>query len=79
METYTLTTIRSDIYDIADRVIKTGKPIKIKRRGAYIILTPLKNKNRLENLTSTKKAIVGDPDMLTNLSVWNEKKWRKQT
>ncbi len=61
-----VSSFRSDIYNILDDVIKTGKPLELDRKGARLAIVPLAAKKKLDNLVK-HDVIVGDPQDLVNL------------
>lgn len=77
-QTYTITNVRNNIYDLADKVIKTGMPIKIKRGDKILLLTPEKRKNKLENLVQHEDVVNGSIDDLIDVKVWDKKTWQKK-
>lgn len=76
METYSLTALRKQLYQVVDRILETGVPVEIERKGQKLILIPAqKSVSKLTNLKK-RKGIVGNPDELVGLKVseWNESK-----
>ncbi len=75
MKTFTLTSLRNNLFGIVDKIIETGVPIEIERNGRKIFLVPEEPmKTRLSNLKQ-RDWIVGDPDELIHiegLTQWNE-------
>ena len=76
MEHITLTALRQNIFQIADRVLATGEPVIIERDGKRLVLAPEPSPSRLSRLPR-REAIAGDPETLVELSPWNEETWRK--
>ena len=78
METLNLTTLRQNIFQLADKVLETGEPIVIERNGRRLILGPAPQpalrRLRLDQLPR-RKLIVGDPDDLVNAPTWDEASW----
>ena len=66
----TASTLRADIYNILDHIIKTGQPAEVHRNGAVIRLSlarkppAAKSKSKLENLrqAAVAEVWVGDPN-----------------
>jgi hypothetical protein len=70
----TATKLRQDIYNILDKVIETGIPVEIERKGSKLKLFPEKTKNKLDNLKK-RDLVVGDPEDIINMDwmkEWNE-------
>ena len=67
----TVTELRANLYRIVDRVIETGAPVEIERKGARVRLEPVKRKSKLQNLTPHPETIIGDPEALVHLD-WSE-------
>ena len=75
MEQITLTALRQNIFQIADRVLATGEAVVIERDGRRLVLAPEPVAGMLDNLPR-RNDIIGDPDALVDLSVWDEHAWR---
>lgn len=73
MEKLTLTTLRHKLFEVADRVIETGVPVAIERRGKTLLLIPEVPASRLARL-KRRKLIRGTPESLVNIRVG---KWRE--
>lgn len=64
---------REDIYNLLDRVIKTGAPLEIKRKGKVLKVTLDKKASKLTNLKK-RKVMTGNPEDYVHLD-WAGK-WR---
>jgi hypothetical protein len=74
MEKITLTTLRQRLFQVADRVLHTGVPVAIERRGKRLLLAPERvTTSRIANL-KRRKLIRGDAESLVNAKVG---KWRE--
>lgn len=75
MESLTLTALRQKLFEIADKVLSTGVPVTIKRKGQTLLLTPATTASKLTRL-KRRKLIKGAPEALVNLKVgtWHELK-----
>ena len=73
MSQISLTTLRQQLFKVVDRVIKTGVPVEISRRGHKLRIVPMAKTSKLARLTP-HKAIVGNPEDLVELKTG---KWRK--
>ena len=74
-----LTKMRSDLYKIVDRVLETGVPVEIERRGRKVRIVPVRPKSKLESLVKRPGTIVGDPDEIVHMDwsdEWTEGKSR---
>ena len=67
MNELSLTALRDELYSVADEVISTGIPRRIKRKGHYLNLVCEKTVSKLSRLKK-HHAIVGDPDKLVDFS-----------
>jgi hypothetical protein len=75
MKKLTLTTLRQQIFQIADEVLITGVPVSIERNGKTLLLspsTPIKQSKQLK--LKRRKLINGDAEALVNEKVgeWRE-------
>jgi hypothetical protein len=68
MTPISLTALRSQLFKIVDRVIETGMPVKIERKGHRLKIVLDEKKSKLNNL-KRRNCIVGDPDELIDLKV----------
>ena len=75
METMSLTSLRENLYQVVDRVLKTGIGVEIERKGKKLLIVPLKSSLKLSRLKK-RRTIVGDPEILPEVKVgtWNELK-----
>lgn len=70
-----VTKLREDLYAIVDRVIETGVPIEIERKGVRVRLEPARQKAKLQKLVKHPDTIVGDPEDVVHVdwsSEWSE-------
>ncbi|MBI1356199.1 MAG: type II toxin-antitoxin system Phd/YefM family antitoxin [Acidobacteria bacterium] len=72
------TQLRKNLYALLDRVIETGEPVEIERRGVTLQITPRANLSKLENarLMARPDVWAGDPDDIFNLDHLEE--WREE-
>jgi len=68
MQTITATELRGDIYKILDRVLSTGIPIEIERKGQKLKITPTHPTNKLQNLVLRPEFIRGNPKDLVHIN-----------
>jgi hypothetical protein len=73
MEKLTLTALRQNLFIVVDRVLETGIPVAIERRGKTILLTPQATAPKLSRL-KRRKLIKGDPGSLVDVKAgqWRE-------
>lgn len=69
----TASKLRQDIYRILDRVLETGRPVQIERRGKKLEIVPVEPKGRLESLEA-RPYLKTDPEELVHLD-WSGE-WR---
>ena len=62
-----LTKARADLYKIVDRVLETGVPVEIERRGRKIRIVPVRPKSKLDDLVKHPGTIIGDPEEIVHL------------
>ena len=73
--TISVTKLRANLYEIVDRVIETGVPVEIERKGERIRLQRAKPKSKLQKLAKNPNTIVGDPEDIVHMdwsSEWLE-------
>ena len=73
MRPISLTALRSNLFKIVDKVIETGNPVELERKGHRLKIVIEGKKSKLENL-KPHDCIVGNPDELIDLKVaeWHE-------
>ncbi|TNM38339.1 type II toxin-antitoxin system Phd/YefM family antitoxin [Nocardioides albidus] len=59
--------LRQDIYRLIDRVIDTGEPLEIERKGHRLRLIADEPVDRLSRISGNPAAVVGDPDDLISM------------
>jgi prevent-host-death family protein len=72
-----VTKLRANLYEIVDRVIETGMPVEIERKGERVRLAPAKRQAKLQKLVKHPKTIVGDPEDIVHMD-WSEE-WSEGT
>lgn len=71
MKKLTLTTLRQQIFQIADEVLMTGQPVSIERNGKVLLLSPAVDLNKSKGLKlKRRKLISGDAESLHTAKVW---------
>lgn len=73
--TVTASTLRQNIYKLLDKVLETGEPLEITRKGKILQVVPKKqtDKKQIEKLKK-RDIIKGDPDSLVHLD-WSDE-WK---
>ncbi len=71
--TITASRLRQDIYRILDRVLETGRPVVIERRGKILRIVPYETPGKLANL-APRAYLEGDPEEIVHLD-WSGE-WR---
>jgi len=75
MKKLTLTTLRQQIFQIADEVLMTGQPVSIERNGKVLLLSPAVELNKSKSLKlKRRKLITGDTESLHTAKAWE---WRE--
>ena len=74
MQTLTLTALRQNIFQLADRVLETGEPVLIERNGRHLLLMPERPKLDLSQLPR-RNLFKGKPEELVNVDTWDEAEW----
>lgn len=70
----TASRLRMDVYRVLDRVLETGVPAEVERRGRLLRIVPAETVERLKRLPSRPNFIKGDPEDLVHLD-WSHE-WR---
>ncbi|MCF8243204.1 MAG: type II toxin-antitoxin system Phd/YefM family antitoxin [Melioribacteraceae bacterium] len=62
----TASVLRQNIYKILDKVLETGKPVIINRKGKKLKIVSVDEVDKLSNL-GKRKALKGDPEEIVHL------------
>jgi len=68
--------IQKDILKLLDKVVKTGVPLEIERKGKRLLISPAKKHRDLHCLEKHPDFIVGNPDELVHID-WSAE-WKPQ-
>jgi len=68
--------IQNDILQLLDKVIKTGVPVEIERKGKRLLISPAEKRRDLDSLEEHPEYIVGNPDDLVHID-WSTE-WKPQ-
>lgn len=72
--TVTASQLRQDIYRLLDRVLETGEPLEISRKGRTLRLVREDPASRFDVMRTNAELVVGDPADLADLEwadTWN--------
>jgi hypothetical protein len=69
----TASKLRQDIYRILDKVLETGRPVEVIRRGRVLKIVPEDTPTKLDNLVE-HPFINGDPEGIVHID-WSGE-WR---
>ena len=69
----TASSLRGNIYRLLDRVLETGAPLEIKRKGKLLKIIPGTPPSKMSKL-SKHPCIQGDPESIVHIDWSNE--WR---
>ena len=68
--------MQEDIFQVLDKVLSTGVPVEIERKGKHLLISPAEKHRKLDCLEKHPEFIVGNPDDLVHIdwsSEWNPK------
>ena len=69
----TASKLRGNIYNVLDRVLQTGVPVEIQRRGKVLKIVPPAGRNKLANLKK-HDVLKGDPRSIVHMD-WSDQ-WK---
>jgi hypothetical protein len=59
--------LRGNIYKLLDKVLETGEPLEIERKGRKLKIIPSPASDRLSGLQAHKKYLVADPEGIVHV------------
>jgi antitoxin (DNA-binding transcriptional repressor) of toxin-antitoxin stability system len=68
------TRLRSELFNVLDRILETGEEVEIERNGRLLRIAPKKAPRAWERLVERPGAISGDPDDLVAVE-WSQE-WK---
>ena len=68
--------IQNDILRLLDKVVKTGIPVEIERKGKRLLVSPVRKYRNLSCLEEHPDFIIGNPDDLVHMD-WSVE-WKPQ-
>lgn len=72
--TLTASKLRQDVYNILDRILETGEPVEIERKGKKLRIVPAEPRSKLDNLVRRDDYMRDDPDSYVHID-WS-KEWK---
>lgn len=63
----TASQLRQDIYRLLDRVLETGEPLEIERKGHRLRVVAVDAPGRLDRIRGNPNAVVGNPEDLVEI------------
>ncbi len=66
-EKISATELRKNVYKLLDKVLKTGVPLEINRKGKRLLIHPADPVSKLDRLEKHPGCIVGDPEDLVHI------------
>lgn len=72
--TVTASQLRQNVYQLLDRVLETGIPLTIERKGRILEIVPRQRRSKLDNLKPRPDYLLSDPEELVHLD-WSDQ-WR---
>ena len=74
MKRYSASALRADLYKLLDRVLETGEPLEIERRGRVLRIVAERKTAKLDLLKPPTGLIIGDPMDLVHMD-WSSE-WK---
>ena len=68
--------IQKDLLRLLDKVVKTGTPVEIERKGKRLLISPAEKHRNLDCLEKHPDFIFGNPDDLVHID-WSSE-WKPQ-
>lgn len=59
--------LRGNIYKLLDKILETGEPLEIERKGRKLKIFPSPTLDRLIGLQAHKKYLVADPEEIVHV------------
>lgn len=67
---------QEDILQLLDKVLSTGEPVEIERKGKRLLISPAEKRRELDCLEKHPEFVVGNPDDLVHID-WSSE-WKPE-
>ena len=67
----TASSLRQNIYKLLDKVIETGEPLEISRKGTLLQIIPIKKQKKIHKLKK-RDVMKGDPASIVHMDCYHE-------
>ena len=67
----TASSLRQNIYKLLDKVIETGEPLEISRKGALLQIIPKRKQKKIHKLKK-RDVMTGDPESIVHMDWYHE-------
>ena len=71
---FSVSRLRENLYKVLDRVLETGVPVEVERKGQLLRIVPAERPDRLANLSPHPDYLRSDPESLVHID-WSGE-WR---
>jgi len=71
---YSVSRLRANLYGVLDRVLETGVPVEVERKGQRLRISVVETSDRLANLKPNPGYLEADPESIVHLD-WSGE-WR---
>jgi len=71
---FSATKLRVELFKVLDRILRTGVPVEIVRKGKLLKIIPVEPEDKLKNLTPHPEYMASDPQDIVHMD-WSEN-WR---
>ena len=64
---FTATRLRVELFKVLDKILKTGVPVEIERKGKILKIVPVEPEDKLKNLTPHPDFLKCDPEDIIHM------------